>query len=175
MITEVMRFFLSLGMLKYLFTVVMCLGMMVCNAQVGSLKDLEICISKTTTHVSDSLVNTGWKLDPALTGYFENDYYRTFSFGNLETDPKKAMAWLRIHTEKTAVNRVYYQAPDEDTYNRFLQEIEARKIFKNSPQTIEGQTMTAFVGKDFAYQTIVFNGNFTIVVIGKKYYADHTR
>ena len=148
---------------------------MVCKAQVGSLKDLERCISKTTTHVGDSLVNAGWKLDPALTGYYENDYYRTFSFGNLETDPKKAMAWLRIHTERTAVNRVYYQAPDEDTFNRFLQEIEARKIFKNSPQTIEGQTMTAYVGKDFAYQTIVFNGNFTIVVIGKKYYADHTR
>ncbi|MEJ5963445.1 hypothetical protein [Pedobacter immunditicola] len=162
-------------MLKYFITVVMCLGMIVCKAQVEQLTDLEICISKTTTHVSDSLVNAGWKLDPALTGNYESDYYRTFSFGNLETDPKKAMAWLRIHTERTAVNRVYYQAPDEETFNRFQQEIEVRKIVKNSPQTIEGQTMTAYVGKDFAYQTIVSNGNFTVVVIGKRYYADHTR
>ncbi len=136
-------------MLKYFFTVVMCLVIVVCKAQVGSLKELEDCISNTTTHVSDSLVNKGWKLDPALTGYYENDYYRTFSFGNLETDPKKAMAWLRIHTERTAVNRVYYQAPDEARFNRFLQEIEAKKISKSSPQTIEGQTMTAYIGKRF--------------------------
>jgi hypothetical protein len=153
----------------------MCLGIMVGKAQVDNLKDLENCISKTTTHVGDSLVNKGWKLDPALTGYYENDYYRTFSFGNLETDPKKAMAWLRIHTERTAVNRVYYQAPDEAIFNRFLQEIEAKKISKTSPQTIEGQTITAYIGNDFAYQTIISNGNFTIVVIGKKFYTDHTQ
>jgi hypothetical protein len=162
-------------MLKYLFTIGLCLGLFVCEAQVMNLKDLEVCINKTATHVSDSLVDKGWKLDPALTGAFEKDYYRTFSFKNLQTDPKKAQAWLRIHSESTAVNRVYYQAPDEDTFLRFLQEIEASQPSKTEPQTIEGQTITAYMGKDFAYQTIVFNGNYTIVVISKKYYLDHSQ
>jgi len=162
-------------MLKYLFTVGMCLGIMVCNAQVEKLKDLEICINHTATHVSDSLVNKGWKLDPALTGSYEQDFYRTFSFGNLETDPKKAQAWLRIHTERTAVNRVYYQAPDEKTYLRFVAEIEALKTDKTEAQIIEGQTITTYKGENYAYQTIVFNGTYTIVVVSKKYYADHTQ
>ncbi|WP_354331310.1 hypothetical protein [Pedobacter sp. CG_S7] len=162
-------------MLRYCFTILICLGMIVCNAQVQNLKDLEICINQTITHVSDSLVNNGWKLDPALTGYVENDYYRTFSFGNLKTDPKKAQAWLRIHTERTAVNRMYYQAPDEENFLQFLKEIEAVKISNTKPQIIEGQSITSYIGSDFAYQTISFNATYTIVVISKKYYSDHTQ
>lgn len=162
-------------MLKYFFTLLICFTAFFCEAQILSLKDLEICINKTATHVSDSLVNSGWKLDAALTGDSDNDYYRTFSFGNLETDPKKAIAWLRIHTERTAVNRVYYQAPDQDTFDQFYKEIKALPSTQSEPQTIEGQTMTAFIGKDYAYQAIVSGTSFTIVVISKKFYLDHTQ
>ncbi len=154
---------------------IFCMATLVGSAQVQQLKDLENCINQTATHVSDSLVSKGWKLDAALTGAAENDFYRTFSFKTLKTDPTKAQAWLRLHTERTAVNRVYFQAPDEDSYLLLMKEIEAKKVSNTEPQVVEGQTITSMLGNDFAYQLITANGNYTIVVISKTFFMNHAR
>ncbi len=160
-------------MLRYFFITGICLFATVCNAQLTTLKNLQHSIGQTATHLSDSLVNKGWKLDPTLTGAFQNDAYRTFSFGNLKTDPKKAMAWIRIHNERASVNRVYYQAPDESAYLLLLEELNKLEPEIGTPDTVEGQTITTYTGKDFIYQTILFNGNFTFVVISKNYYNNY--
>ena len=159
-------------MLRYLFMLGMGLFATTCGAQVTTLKNLQLSIGKTATHISDSLVNKGWKLDASLTGAFQNDAYRTFSFGNLDTEPTKAMAWIRIHNERSSVNRVYFQAPDESAYLLLVEELNTLKPEPLSPETAEGQTITTYLGKDFVYQTIFFNGNYTFVVISKKYYND---
>ena len=78
------------------------------KAQVQKLQDLEVFIHQNITQVSNSLVEQGWKLNATLTGNNEGDYYRTFSFGNSADDGNKALAWIRIHSTGTPVNRVYF-------------------------------------------------------------------
>ena len=138
------------------------------------LQRLETCINKTTTQVSNTLVTEGWKLNAELTGSVDGDSYRTFSFGNMETDQKKAIAWLRIHSAGSPVNRVYYQAPDEASFLQLVEEIKSRNTTASLPQTIEGQTLIIYTGDEFAYQTIVAGDTFTVVVISKKFLAAHT-
>ena len=139
-----------------------------------NLQLLEYCINRTATQVSNSLVSQGWKLNAELTGSLDGDNYRTFSFGNMETDQKKAIAWLRIHSAATSVNRVYYQAPDEETFQFLLAEIRAGNATSSLPQVIDGQTLTVYTGADFAYQTIHAGNTYTVVVIDKQFLATHT-
>lgn len=160
-------------MQKYVFLFLFCTGSLFCKAQILQLNNLEACINKNATHVSDSLVNKGWKLDAALTGANETDNYKTFSFGNLKTDPKKALAWLRVHDERTNVNRVYYQAPSQEAYNAILKEIEALKLIKSDSDIMEGQVLTVYTGPLFTYQTITSGGSYTIVVISTMYFNEH--
>lgn len=160
-------------MLKYYITFIFCAAAFFCSAQNLKLNNLEACINKTATRVSDSLVNKGWKLDASLTGSEQNDNYKTFSFGNLKTDPKKALAWLRVHDERTNVNRVYYQAPSQEAYEEMLKEIEALKLTKSDSDIMEGQILTIYTGPLFTYQTITYGTSYTIVVISTRYFNEH--
>ena len=143
------------------------------KAQVQKLQDLEVFIHQNITQVSNSLVEQGWKLNATLTGNNEEDYYRTFSFGNSADDGNKALAWIRIHSTGTPVNRVYFQAPDQETFHLLVKELDMRKISKSAPQHIEGQSLTAYIGPDFAYQAILSDQSYTLVVIAKKFYETH--
>nr|WP_199082887.1 hypothetical protein [Pedobacter sp. ASV19] len=160
---------------KYFLIVCLCFCTFLCKAQVSSLKDLEACISRSAVRVGDSLVGKGWKLDIAMTGNFENDYYRTFSFGNLKTDPTRALAWLRIHNTESAVNRVYYQAPDKAAYTLLLKEIEALQPDKSDGQIVDNQILTIYSTKKFIYQSIVTSTSYTIAVIAPSYFQDQTQ
>jgi hypothetical protein len=165
-------------MLKYTSTLLLCLMLFSAYGQDTpalpiDLQRLQVCINKTATQVSNALISEGWKLNAELTGSVDGDSYRTFSFGNMETDQKKAIAWLRIHSTGTPVNRVYYQAPDEETFVQLVEEIKGRQTTVSLPQTIEGQTLMVYTGDDFAYQTIVAGTTYTVVVISKQFLAAH--
>jgi hypothetical protein len=166
-------------MLKYTCMLLLCFMLFSAQAQDTTalpidLQRLEACINKTAIQVSNTLISEGWKLNAELTGSVDGDSYRTFSFGNMETDQKKAIAWLRIHSAGTPVNRVYYQAPDEETFAKLVEEIKGRKTTASLPQTIEGQTLMVYTGDNFAYQTIVAGTTYTVVVISKHFLASHS-
>ena len=165
-------------MIRYTATLLLCLLLFATRAQDTTslpinLQCLEACINKPASQVSDSLIMEGWKLNAELTGSMDGDSYRTFSYGNLETDQRKAIAWLRIHSAGTPVNRVYYQAPDEETFEQLVEEIKARDATASLPQTIEEQTLIVYTGDDYAYQTIVAGTTYTVVVISKAFLAAH--
>ena len=167
-------------MIRYTCTLLLCLVLFTARAQdiatlPINLQRLEAYVNKPASQVSDSLIKEGWKLNAELSGSMDGDDYRTFSYGNLETDQKKALAWLRIHFAGTLpVNRVYYQAPDEETYSRLVVAIKATQSAASLPQTIEGQTLTVYTGDNYVYQTIVSASTYTVVVISKEFFTANT-
>lgn len=162
-------------MLKYFLGLMLSFSIFTCTAQVSGLKDLEALINRSAARTSDSLVRKGWKLDIDKTGNYESDFYSTFSFGNLKTDPARAIAWLRIHNTEPAINRVYYQAPDKTVYVRLLKEIEALQADKADSQIIDNQILTIYTSKKYIYQSIVTSTSYTIAVINPSYFRDQEK
>lgn len=150
---------------KYIFTLLLSFCSLFANGQEESLHQLISYLEQPTKKVTDTLVAKGWTIDAALSAEKDNELYQTFSFGNLQSDKKQALAWLRIHASHQVVGQVYYQLSGREAFFKLMSEMDKIVTEKKEMQNIENKQINTYYESDrHLIQTIVGGGSYTLML-----------
>jgi len=155
--------------MKYALTILLCLSALFSNGQNLKLNQLKSFIGQPVSSVTDSLVHRKWVERPELSGVQGRQLYKTFSYGNHESEQSKALSWFRIQADDEVINQLYYQLNGIVAYNLILKEIKEAGTEKKDIQDIENkQISTYYLSNDYIFQTIIGTDSYTVMVMPNK-------
>lgn len=155
--------------MKYAFTFLCCLSVLLSRGQNLELNQLKSFIDKPAIKLTDSLKKAGWIIHPELSASKNHQMYQTLSFGNHKAEKAKALAWFRVHADNGIINQLYYQTPGISQYNVLLKEIKETGTEKKEIQSIEDKKLgTYYVSPDYIFQTMVGNNSYTVMVMANR-------
>lgn len=156
--------------MKYVFTLLFCLSVFLCQGQNLELEQLKSIINQPVPSITDSLIKQGWTVRPELSGVQGNQLYQTFSFGDSKDEQAKALAWLRVHADNEIINQLYYQLPTAEQYELVLKQIKAVATEKKGVPNADGdKNINAYyLSSYYTFQTITGDGNYTIMLLMNK-------
>ncbi|KIO77635.1 hypothetical protein TH53_08300 [Pedobacter lusitanus] len=155
--------------MKYAIIFLFCLSGLFSRGQELKLSQLKSFIGQPVSSVTDSLTHHQWVVRPELSGEQGKQLYKTFSYGNHESEKSKALSWFRIHADDEVINQLYYQLNGPEPYNLILKEIKLAGTEKKDTQDIDNkQISTYYISNDYIFQTITGNDSYTVMVMPNK-------